>query len=482
MPTTHALELPEILVRVGYFLPLWIFQVVPESGVPRITFKPKTVLSCLLVSKLWHQTLLPVLWHTYTYECMKSASREVLDRNIPHLRILDAHSDLPSPFHCTNLTELSILQGALDMSAQRQLVRTNSGLKALRWHGPYRKVPLNPQDFVHLNRIQSLVISHWIGGNGELARTLKAVAGSLVNLYLGWIEGMAKPGLAVEVSGDEGVDKKHTDDLVLPYLETFTSSCNWPNGPDPSDLVQSCPNLRSCDTILTGEIDVMRLSNTLMDCCPRLDNLTVRDYAQLRLGEALVRNLGGGGSRGPIHRLVSITVSQVLITKNLVSAILLHAPTLEYLTIMVQEVDVDGTEDSGVATAFLPLVGCRLLKSFSFCIWNRASRSAAILEGLQQVQTWGCRGIEQLFLDVTPPDGEGKQEGSASVEDILMDGLDLGWTLCPKRAVITTSYVLKMKKDFFQDLFGAVQGLEQLRVVRWNGLVFERTRKGAVHN
>lgn len=474
MPAAHALELPEILVRVGYFLPLWIFQVVPESGVPKMTFKPRTVLSCLLVSKLWYQTLLPVLWHTYTYESMKRASQEVLDRNSPLLRILDAHSDLPSPFHCTNLVELSILQGVLDMNAQRQLVRTNSGLKALRWHGPYRKVPLSPQDFVHLKRIRSLVISHWIGGNGELARVLKAVAGSLVKLDLGWIEGMAVSD--VEVSGGEGVDKKHTDGLVLPYLETFASSCNWPHGPDPSDLVQSCPNLRSCDTILTGDIDVMRLSNTLMDCCPRLEKLTVRDYVQLHLGEALVRNLGGGGSRGPIHRLVSITVSQVHVTKNLISAILLHAPTLEYLTIMVQEVDADETEDSDVATAFLPLVGCRLLKSFSFYIWSRASRSAAILEGLQQVHTWGCRGIEQLFLDFTPPEVEGKQEDSASVEDILIDGPVLGWTLCPKGVVITISYVLKMKKGFFQDLFRAVQGLEQLRVVQWNGLKFVRTK------
>ncbi|KAG0309060.1 hypothetical protein BGZ97_013177, partial [Linnemannia gamsii] len=168
MPT-NALELPEILARVGHFLPLWILQVVPESGVPRTTFKPKTVLSCLLVSSLWHQTLLPVLWHTFAYEFMKRASQEVIVRNIPFLRVLDVHSDLPSSFHCTNLVELAILQGVLDMDAQRRLVRTNPGLKALRWNGPYMKVPLNPEDFVHLKRIQSLNISHWIGGNGALA-------------------------------------------------------------------------------------------------------------------------------------------------------------------------------------------------------------------------------------------------------------------------------------------------------------------------
>ncbi|KAK5829092.1 hypothetical protein F5H01DRAFT_393153 [Linnemannia elongata] len=475
MPTKHPLEVPEILVRVGYFLPLWIFQVASESGLPKMTFKPKTLLSCLLVSKLWHQTLLPVLWHTYTYESMKGASQEVLDRNSPLLRILDAHSGLPSPLHCTNLVELSILQGVLDMDAQRQLVRTNSGLKTLRWNGPYRKVPLNPQDFVHLKRIRSLVLSQWIGGSGLLARVLKALAGSLVKLNLGWIDGMSKSDLTIEVSGGERADKTHTAGLVLPYLETLTSSRNWPNGPDPSDLVQCCPNLRSCDTILTGDIDVLRLSNTLMDCCPRLDKLTVRDYVQLHLGEALVRNLGGGGPRGPIHRLVSITVSQVLITKNLVSAILHHASTLEYLTIMVQEVDADGTEDSGVATAFLPLVGCRILKSFSFCIWNRASCSSAVLEGLQQVHTWGCRGIEQLFLEFTPPEEAGKQAGSASVEEILRDGAVPGWTLCPKLTVVTTSYMLKMKEGFFQDLFGAVQGLEQLQAVGWNGLKFVRT-------
>ncbi|KAF9155928.1 hypothetical protein BG015_007959 [Linnemannia schmuckeri] len=477
MPTTHALELPEILTRVGYFLPLWISQVVPESGIPKMTFKPKTVLSCLLVCKLWSRTLLPVLWYTYIYESMKRASQEVLVRNSPLLRILDAHSDLPSPFHCTNLLELTILQGVLDLDAQRQLVRTNPGLRVLRWDGPYTQVPLNPQDFVHLKRIRSLVISHWVGGDGALAKVLTEVSGSLVKLDLGWIQGMEKSDLAAKVSAGEGSVKKRTDGLVLPYLETFISSCSWPKGPDPSDLVQCCPNLKSCDTILTGDIDVTRLSDTLIDCCPKLDNVTVRDYVRLHLGEILVRDLGGGGPREPIHKLVSISVSQVLVTKNLVAAILLHAPTLEYLTIMVQEVNADGAEDSGVATAFLPLVGCRFLKSFSFCIWNRATRSAAILDGLQQVYTWECRGIEQLFLDFTPPEEESKQEGSVSVEETFMDGPVLGWTLCPKQAVSTNSYVLKMKKDFFNDVFEAVQRLELLRVMRWNGLKFVRTSR-----
>ncbi|KAG0306111.1 hypothetical protein BGZ97_000864 [Linnemannia gamsii] len=132
---------------------------------------------------------------------------------------------------------------------------------------------------------------------------------------------------------------------------------------------------------------------------------------------------------------------------------------------MAQEVNAAGVEDSDVATAFLPLVGCRRLKSFSFCIWNRGTCSAAILDGLQLVHTWGCQGIEQLFLDVTPPEEEGKQEGAASVEETFMDGPVLGWSLCPKQAVVTMSYVLKMQKGFFEDLFESVQSLEHLRVL-----------------
>lgn len=406
---------------------------------------------------------------------MKRASQEVIIRNVPFLRVLDVHSDLPSPLHCTHLVELDILQGVLDMDAQRQLVRANPGLKTLRWNGPYKKIPLDLEDFVHLKRIRSLNISQWIGGEGALAGVLKAVAGSLVRLDLGWIQGMAKSDLDAAASNGEGCDKKHIDGLVLPYLETYTSSCSSPISPDPSDLVQYFPNLKNCDTILTGDIDVTRFSDTLMDFCPKLDSLTVRHYARLHLGEAIIRNLGGGGHRGPIHRLVSISVSQVLVSKNLVSAILLHAPTLKYLTIMIQEVNAAGVEDSDVATAFLPLVGCRYLKSFSFCIWNRGARSAAILEGLQHVHTWVCREIEQLFLDITPPEEEGKQQGAASVEETFMDGPVLGWSLCPKQAVVTMSYVLKMQKGFFEDLFESVQRLEYLRVVRWNGLKFVRT-------
>ncbi|KAG0289651.1 hypothetical protein BGZ96_006845 [Linnemannia gamsii] len=474
MPS-NALDLPEILACVGYCLPLWSLQVSPESGVLKATFKPKTVLSCLLVSRLWHQTLLPVLWHTFAGECMKKASLEVIVRNVPFLRVLDVHSDLPSPFRCTNLVELTILQGVLDLDAQRQLVRANPGLKTLRWNGPYMKIPLDIEDFVHLKRIRSLIISQWTGGEGALIGVLKAVAGSLVKLDLGWIQGMAKSDFAAAACSDERCDNKLIDDLVLPYLETYTSSCSSPISPDPSDLVQYCPNLRNCDTILTGDNDVTRFSETLMDCCPKLDNLTVRHYARLHLGEAVIRDLGGGGHRGPIHRLVSISVSQVLISKNLASAILLHAPTLEDLTIMVQEVNATGVEDSDVATAFLPLAGCRHLKSFSFCIWNHGTRSAAILDGLQQVHTWVCRGIEQLLLDTTPPEEEGKQEGAASVEETFMDGPVWGWSLCPKQAVVTMPYVLKMQRGFFEDLLESVQRLEHLRVLRWNGLKFVRT-------
>jgi hypothetical protein len=93
------------------------------------------------------------------------------------------------------------------------------------------------------------------------------------------------------------------------------------------------------------------------------------------------------------------------------------------------------------------------------------------------VHTWGCQGIEQLFLDVTPPEEEGKQEGAASVEETFMDGPVLGWSLCPKQAVVTMSYVLKMQKGFFEDLFESVQSLEHLRVIRWNSLKFVRTSR-----
>ncbi|KAF9903729.1 hypothetical protein EC991_003423, partial [Linnemannia zychae] len=309
MSTTRALDLPEVLYRVGQFLPLWTHQDEEEPDELYYVFLPRTIVTCLRVSKLWHRTLLPILWHTYSAGPMWMVPLSVLKRNSVHFKILRALLFEPDVFQCTSLVDLAIPQQLLEIDAQRQLVRTNPGLRILRWHGPHKKVLIEADDFVHLTKIHTLELAHWEGSGGALGRVLGAVAGSLVNLELGWIQEMANRGLTADTSSIP--QNKTNEGLILGHLESFTSVNRQTGGLDPTEFIHCCPNLKSCDLTLTTDIDVIRLSDTLAKHCPKLDALTISEYRRLQLCETLLQDLGGR----QMHNLVHLKVSQIALTK-----------------------------------------------------------------------------------------------------------------------------------------------------------------------
>jgi hypothetical protein len=402
----------------------------------------------------------------------------VLKRNSVHLKIFHAQLYKPDLFRCTGLVDLTIPQQPLELDAQRYLVRTNPGLKVLRWHGPNRTVPIKAEDFVHLTRIHTLELAHWEGSGDALGRVLEAVAGSLVKLELGWIQWMANMVHSVDTTNtppsrnNNNNNNNNTKGLILSRLESFTSTSSQPSSPDPTDLIRCCPNLKLCDLTLTNDIDIIRLSDTLEEHCPKLDTLTVREYRRLQLCERLIWDLGDR----QIQNLVHLTVSQIALTKNLTSAIIRHASKLESLSIMVQDVDFYSIVDSAIGTAFLPLYECRRLKAYSLVVSNRRILSRNVWEGLQ-VDQWGCKGLEQFSLDFWPPPYEGRWSSGMSAKDLFKNcgGAVVGWKMCSDEEVVRVdAYTLQMQKGFFQGLFEAVQRLENLRVVKWNKLVFSR--------
>lgn len=215
--STDPFDIPEILANVGHFLPLWVTQD-PRPGIrTSIRFEPRNLLNCTLVSKLWHQTLTPILWYAYFSIHMGdnadstdrhntpnhnnvvitarnkggSVPPEVVSRNSIHFRIFEAAGNSPGPFYCTRLVKVSFLKefyGRTKMGVenQRALVRANPGLKELYWcgaHGSYER--LVEEDFGRLKGFRVLRLSHWSGGGGCLKDVLRSVAGSLQLLELG---------------------------------------------------------------------------------------------------------------------------------------------------------------------------------------------------------------------------------------------------------------------------------------------------------
>ncbi|KAH7050588.1 hypothetical protein BKA57DRAFT_459094 [Linnemannia elongata] len=259
----HPLDIPEILAVIGSFLPLWVGPTPkptckrkrnPKRNPKRppdindLVFKPKTILTCLLVSKLWYKTLLPVLWYSYRSGFMDEVPDAVIRRNSPHFRILSILQWSQwsyrcfnfACFECTKLVELDIYldeggsgggggsveqdadkeedggheeTGVASESSTRQkgartgeghesravvplpdakrLLRTNPRLKRLSWTGPVRSTTaLDVEELVGLTGLEDLSLDRWDCSDGRLDMVLKSVAGSLKVLNIGWICGV----------------------------------------------------------------------------------------------------------------------------------------------------------------------------------------------------------------------------------------------------------------------------------------------------
>ncbi|KAK3816334.1 MAG: hypothetical protein J3Q66DRAFT_342243 [Benniella sp.] len=78
--TKMALDCPEILYAIGYWIPLF-------EKIYLTTFKPEMLLRCCLVSKLWNKVLTPLLWRIDDTQTMSRLPQAVLERNREHVRI-----------------------------------------------------------------------------------------------------------------------------------------------------------------------------------------------------------------------------------------------------------------------------------------------------------------------------------------------------------------------------------------------------------
>src|SRR5690554_2641351 len=59
----HPLDLPEIIHRVGGFIPLWIRDYTSARSGRRFT--PKDLVAAIRVNRTFHSTLTPLLWAIY---------------------------------------------------------------------------------------------------------------------------------------------------------------------------------------------------------------------------------------------------------------------------------------------------------------------------------------------------------------------------------------------------------------------------------
>ncbi|KAF9931905.1 hypothetical protein FBU30_009326 [Linnemannia zychae] len=405
---THPLEVPEILTRIGEYLPLWVEQDDPLVDLDNladdkdIVFDPHVLLSCMQVSKLWYQTLLPVLWYSYDGFKMSGISQETITRYSYYFRDFRSLGGHAGPFRSSHLVELTIYmqmqRPTISLQSQKDLVKANPRLRYLEWHGPEMITDLDAEDFIGLKCLQDLHLFRWNGGERKLARVLQAVAGTLRAFEVSRIKNVL-PGDLVSalhelddnknkqiILSDDTARGDKCSGLILPNLEKL--KVMFDKNPDYVELAQCCPNLKRLTVTGLGPVKIDRLSYCLQNHCQRLNVLVLKDVllSQEDAIDLLQSTLSAGG-------LVKIHLDVIGFEHDMISAILLHAPTLEKLTI--SSTAEDNVDIRGIMRI---LVECEKLKQLRLML--DTSLSDLDVLSYWKSQKWGCTQLERLGLEL----------------------------------------------------------------------------------
>ncbi|KAG0374307.1 hypothetical protein BGX24_010565 [Mortierella sp. AD032] len=403
MQQQHALEIPEILALVGSFVPLWKHTSPNHSYSETPVFQPKTLVNCLQVSKLWHRTLLPIIW------------------SLVDLRVFVGDKEEPT--------------GA------KRLLRANPGIKTLGWigaegegcqYGPLSV--LDVEDFEGLTGLESLYLHFWncSGNNGrQLRKVLRLVGGSLKELRLERMSDVSPDDFLTSgllSSSQQEVEDLTGESVLLALLETLRIGHCGDTDRCSAEVVQCCPKLKKlryssnpCD----WSID--RLAISLEKHCPKFESLELAGVLKSRQIETLVRHC-----RRQLRTLHFSVAKKAGVDDSgqgqgqgdLVSAILEHSGKLEDVYV--------GQVGRGFDTPQLLqlLVGCIKLRRFVSTLSDNTSDDCALLEALKQQQWEGCQGtLEELEFKVS------SRRGGRSVKSLEAIREDMRKMECEMRRI-----------------------------------------------
>ncbi|KAF9548699.1 hypothetical protein EC957_005938 [Mortierella hygrophila] len=489
--STHPLDLPEIVERIGHFLQLWA-QELSESENRQITvFDPKTFHACMLVSKLWRDTLLPILWADYDAKGMAWVPEEVLFRNTHHFKtFLLPHTETWRIPGCIRLVQATLHFDARCVERAQRLVQSNPGLKSLVYDGDTCECPLDPNNFAQLSQLEDLSLSGWnISEPGSLGRALAPLAGSLRKLRLGefagieyddriWGGNVQGQGWATEESYSNG---DFGDTPLLPLVE-YLRVTGPPYGLNPIGLIRRCPSLVRLDLTLNGDIGgsknplTLRLSDSIRKYCPNLNSLALRGALMQERKEALIR--GCAATNG----LSEIVVVLCSVSQDTIDSIAPHASTLETLGIF-------NTTDGNVDLDLLfQLAGqCPRLKWFSIAAWSCSETpSWTVLDALKRSSIWRCHSLEILDVDIIEPSSStNEKEGDNDVvllSKLFENGPVDGWYYHSEKSDIPGEEDdFEMSAGLVSEMFNVVARFkfEHLRQLRWTGVIFTRSSRRA---
>ncbi|KAF9095182.1 hypothetical protein BGX29_009141 [Mortierella sp. GBA35] len=430
----RPIDIPELLARVADFVPLWERD--PNyAGYP--TFRPKSVLSCFRVSRLWH---------LYDKYYTKRAPHETITRHSHLLQVFRTPDKHVGPFHCRTPTKLHITvswsgrpEETLPMEAQRDLVRQNPQLRHLNWSGPESNEPLDPHDFERLTDLKVLRLWYWNGSQGRLADVLQAVTGSLRPLQLDsslcprdedlshlCLSKVENLWLHFDVSNIICCPRKHFISTVRDVARSGSNLANRVKVLSKLSL-QGCSvvdlahdQVAAATTTTTATSTSSSSSSSPFGIGAAAAEASTTSAASVTLTISMAATTAARAARATttdtdIERgLRRIYVRKKGMDQVMIDSIVAHTNTLQKLTL------VNLGPDTLLLSIAQVLAQCRQLRQFKFRIVNITITSREVVDGLTS-QAWSCRRLKRLNIDFNPPDDD-EGDNDNSDDDSTNDG------------------------------------------------------------
>ncbi|KAG0280393.1 hypothetical protein BGZ96_001571 [Linnemannia gamsii] len=481
--SSRALNIPEILMAIGEQ-----FYLVSESRFSQwATNKSKIIslVACIQVSKLWFRTFHPILWYSYNPCTISHFSQHSISTNTPHFRKVHIIAELWNPLDFTQLVTLELVKSytgrrIVDLPLERQLVRTNPGLRTLVWEGPQTAsfLRLQKDDFTELKCVRELVLYRWNNNNLPFIEILRPMAGTLMILKLRHISHFSVSNLMN--------NNDSTSTLVtLPRLETIlidTYRYEHARRITPSvvqELVVASPNLRTLGLKLHQDDDqhgAMELATCLREFCPYFQELMVHCIHDQLWADStttaptinFIRYCSASG-------LTKLTIWDAPWHDNkLFLSIISHARTLKDLEISWAVEGYTGSQSVDGARCILQLLTqCHQLRSF--VVTDVPMDEFYNVFDLWKSQEWGCKrlvtfGIKFATWDGDDDDADLHEDGNdEEVEQISGTNPVMGWYLHSKNG---TQQVLMGTVKY---LFRMLEGKESIQMLIVDKYAYRRS-------
>lgn len=342
----HPLLLPEVIHRVGYYVPLWTAC---ERIRDRFEFHPKQLLQCLLVCRAWRTVLLPLLW--VTYDDIEINHNRIVPRIFkarrPLIRYLKITKSWPlSTFQPARLEGLTL--GGSSLQTSLGLITSNRGLKDLAVSlddGPMTEALMSV--FLSVPNVVFLKLANVIGiSASQIARILASMP-ALKELYLEYLVGL-----------EDLEEERH----LFAGVTHLYLHCDLKDNPALVDMIQWFPGVEVFSFRPDNTTPAIKLASIIKKYCPKLKSLNRVDMFEFHNNDPLLRDAGFVALFQSSARLERIKMLIPDLTDKICQALLKpYARSLESIHLIVREC----TRNTFVNVRKI-LDSCPNLKSFTF--------------------------------------------------------------------------------------------------------------------